>query len=317
MQWENLDWEVAEEYSLKLSRFARSERDCQFYYGIVDGRRVVKKEYSIERAVFTGGLPEKLSLDSMYKEFKREFDVMTRIEEDTRNNSKSYPFPHYHACNIGRFPCIIMENIEPPFELLEQRLQNCTGGNPYGAGADRFQRECVFGSENLLKIIQQLNVALRLLYEHGILYLDLQPENVLIDDRYNLKLVDLTWCFNLESYKKSPDDYHNYKIPESRRVFWEEKDPAILICRAFGHFIARLHYRGAYAYNSYFDSDIDTFTGTYPNIFGDLIPKGNLDSMLESLRIIKRKNPNCSVLTLYETAYLKLEQKLKEDLGKI
>lgn len=123
--------------------------------------------------------------------FKKEFNSMKRLENLIGINNYSRFFPIYDSCGNDKFkPYICMEKVEGRtlYSILNSKR-------------DCFRKpEQLLTHQQILHIYEQLNTAFSLLQKVGIIYLDLNPKNILvINNNYDIKLIDFTNCYYLDA----------------------------------------------------------------------------------------------------------------------
>lgn len=181
--------------------------------------------------------------------FRLEYEFMKRLEQNCPETSF---FPRYYQCGLDRYgrPCISMEYIHGVTleTVLEQKYR-------YGVLEPRM----LFSAKELSHICRQIYEALSLLAQNGILYFDLNPNNIIvINSDYDIRLIDFTFCYYISngadnSLLRIIDDR---MYPELPLPLWFEK--AMLL------FFTRLFYSGDKQYNLLFHPAEHSRNGSNP-----------------------------------------------------
>ena len=172
--------------------------------------------------------------------FQNEFEHMKQLESlmEQQGVSDLYKnlFPYYDSYGYTEegTPYICMEYI--PGNTLEQRLCNKIPSSK--------QLKPLLYKHQILHLYEQLNDAFYWLYQVGIIYLDLSPENIIVlNDNYDIKLIDFTHCY----YLNSDTPYHciDERLDSNLPICMQLRNAAALL-------FSRLFYSGNTHYNEYF-----------------------------------------------------------------
>ena len=268
----NIDWKFSPELSCRWESIRK--HDCQFYIGTDDtGNPAFLKKVYVGPDV------------AVYQEkFDKEFTRMSQI--------CSKLFPRYYkksSYQSHNLPYVIMEYFSSDkFITLEEylRMQKSSG----------YSEQRLIDDELFTSLLKNLYEGLKVLFDHGLLYLDLQPGNILINpETREIRLVDFTDCYDLRSTKtlsfKIADLNMNYNSP-----------PAVNLTRAFCLLIARLHYADSNAYAN-FPLDRYKFMAKYASMFDDILYYAGRDPMED--KYWDRDDYQENAFTMYERRYLK------------
>lgn len=268
-----IDWEFSPELSCRRESFRK--HDCQFYIGTdaTGNPAFLKKAYAGTYA-------------SVYqKKFDEEFTRMSQIR------SKLFPryykkssYPSYNS------PYVIMEYFpSDKFITLEEYLCMQHKSNKYS-------EQRLIDDELFTALLRNLHEGLKVLFDHGLLYLDLQPENILINPKTReIRLVDFTDCYDLHS-KETPI----FKLADENLD--PNSPPAVLLTRVFCLLIARLHYAGSVAYGN-FPLDVSKFMTKYDSMFDDILCYAGRDPMED--KYLARDDYQENAFTMYKCRYQK------------
>lgn len=268
-----IDWEFSPELSCRSESIRK--HDCQFYIGTdaTGNPAFLKKAYAGTYA-------------SVYqKKFDEEFTRMSQIR------SKLFPryykkssYPSYNS------PYVIMEYFpSDKFITLEEYLCMQHTSNKYS-------EQRLIDDELFTSLLRNLHEGLKVLFDHGLLYLDLQPENILINPKTReIRLVDFTDCYDLHS-KETP----SFKLADENLD--PNSPPAVLLTRVFCLLIARLHYAGSVAYGN-FPVDVSKFMAKYESMFDDILCYAGRDPMED--KYLSRDDYQENAFTMYRCRYQK------------
>lgn len=171
--------------------------------------------------------------------FRREYNYMKNLEQSFPGCYQRY-FPHYVSYTLSSLcnrPQIVMEAVHGI--SLEEILRNSAPRNntrPYQ----------LLPPSVMAHICQQIYEALVCLYQGGMLYFDLLPENIIVvNQQFDIRLIDFTFCFHLGEAHP-----FGYKILDS------QLDQTIPLpaqpVKAMMLFCTRLFFAGKDAYRNYY-----------------------------------------------------------------
>lgn len=268
--------------AIRRSAASKESHNCRIYIGTdtKSGKQTFLKK------VYYG--PD---IDVYHEKFEKEFARMKSISSEL--------FPRYFKKSTAQSPnpFVIMEYFSPDdFITLETHLRNQHTSNKFSE--QRLITDALFNA-----LIESLHEALKILYQNGLLYLDLQPENILINPHTNeIRLVDFTDCYDCNAGGK--------QVP---KVADDNMDPcsppAVLLTRAFGLLIVRLHYAGSTAYGS-FPSDVKKFIEKYYPLFNDILCQYGTDPMEDIYK--HNTNYHTNMFEMYEQRYLRFMIELRK-----
>lgn len=186
---------------ISYRRFCTSERRIQLehgrgeeYYRIpcTDGTSLFLK-------VYTGG-QEKKQKTHGYKDYTEDYRTWYDMEYRTmselyRDCGKSFfYFPRYYQVIFKEtdinYPAVCMDYIEG--RTLDEYLRLQTSQKAAAAGCPALYLH----PRQYHHLIEQLKNILSILRDHGIIYLDLKPENIIIRnlESFDISLIDYTFC---------------------------------------------------------------------------------------------------------------------------
>lgn len=191
--------------------------------------------------------------------FGLELDHMQRLQHfmELKKKGQTYSnlFPHYKNLQYdskGR-PFLHMEKIGG--ETLEDYLCRQRRHNrPYPLLNDR----------QILHIYDQLHLAVTWLFYGNIIQFDLSPQNIMIDNQFNIHLIDFTDCYytdlsHLDNIKKGCKKI-DYRLNSSSPVSFQLRDTyALLFTRLF--FCGKKHYDEYFSFRS--DSEKSKITRSF------------------------------------------------------
>ncbi len=269
--------------AIRRSPATKQKHSCRIYIGtdIMSGKPsyLRKVYYGSDIAVYS-------------KKFDKEYTQMKSIQ------SKLFPMYYEKDTTQSLNPYVTMEYFPPDkFITLETHLRRQHTSN-------KFSEQRLITDELFMSLIENLHEALSILYQKGLLYLDLQPENILIDPKTNaIRLVDFTHCYDYTAI-----GYQEIKLADDNLV--ENSPLAVLLTRQFGLLIARLHYAGDTAYRN-FASDVDIFTAKYYPVFDDILYRDGKDPMEENYWDCPDYQKD--IFIMYERRYESFKKKLAKE----
>lgn len=210
-----------------------------------------------------------------YKRYSSAFSLelahMQRLQHlmESKNEGQTYAnlFPHYLDLQYdseGR-PFLHMEKING--ESLEDYLGRQRRRNyPYPLLTDW----------QISHIYDQLYLAVSWLYQGNILQFDLSPQNIMINNRFDIRLIDFTDCYytdlSLSDNKKKGCKKIDYRLNQSAPVSYQLRDSyALLFTRLF--FCGKKHYDDLFSFRSNSDKSRNTrrfFEREYPQLLNCL-----------------------------------------------
>ncbi len=242
--------------------------NCSFQKQLLQDQLVFKKSYTGRDHSY---------IDVFFKEFQREFTAMNSLYKNV-NNYSDY-FPRYMDC--------CRDSSQPPFILMEY-----VAGRPlsdYLTSDQPFNPSPAMRLSNaqLHRICTQVYDMIRILYAHGILYLDLTPENVIITDEhtFSVKLIDFTFCRHTgqkNQFIKTSDYHLNTQWPDS-----------LLLLRSMMLFFTRMFFKNSEDFEQYFSWDSFhrfALQNGYGNLLDQMLPSTD-DNLLYEARHTREPSP--------------------------
>lgn len=229
------------------------------------------------------------------EKFSKEFTQMKKIYTET--NLELFPEYYNKSSNMSPEPYVIMEYFpSESFMTLETYLCSKHTSNKYS-------QQRLIDDELFTALLQKLHEAFIILFANKLLYLDLQPENILINPyTKEIRLVDFTDCYDL-SAKETPI----FKFADANLDPYSP--PAVLLTRSFCLLIARLHYAGDTAYRR-FPTDVEIFKTQYYPLFSDVLRHKGEDPMKNNYLDWPAYQEN--TFTMYKLRYTNFMEKFNE-----
>lgn len=223
------------------------------------------KKYIYNTYLKTCNNPQKYN-DTIHL-FQLEFEHMIQLQDQLGDEVYSRFFPYYDyftPSNEFGQPCLSMQRLEG--ETLEEKLCRMTKYN---------EPHKLLTSTHIRCIYEQLYEAIAILYDIGMIPLDLSPQNIFVlnnpKNEFKIKLIDFTECY----YINYPNQ--NYKTIDTRvdtnnPIGIQLRDTCALL-------FTRLFFSGNEHYNNHFSLFLhrnnariceNFFSNNYPSLLNCL-----------------------------------------------